>query len=41
MGFVIAIYIRFFTLNFNANKNAFNDVACSLLSALKHLNLKC
>ncbi len=41
MSFVIAIYIGFFTLNFNGNKNAFNDAACSLLSALKHLNLKC
>lgn len=41
MGFVIAIYIRFFTLIFNGNKNAFNDAACSLLLALKHLNLMC
>lgn len=41
MSFAIAIYIRFFTLNFNGNKNALNDVVCLVLSALKHLNLKC
>lgn len=30
MGFVKTIYIRFFTLNFNGNKNVLYDVVCWL-----------
>ncbi|MDB5149606.1 MAG: hypothetical protein JWQ57_3626 [Mucilaginibacter sp.] len=37
MGFAIAIYIRFFTLNFNGNKNELNVVDRLLFISFKTL----
>jgi hypothetical protein len=37
MGFAIAIYIRFFTLNFNRNKNELNVAARLLFISFKTL----